>query len=171
MRGVATPLLEALRPKPFRGDVIAAGAVVTSIPVMIAFYVLQRALVIAADRAGQPDRLQGESGLVRAARRDRLLALSDLDSHVDPSVAFDVRLLVSELVTNSVKHANVGEDDSVYLDVKMDGPIVRVEVRDPGPGFDPPAVAPPDDADEGWGLFLVEQLAEETVVPRESAYD
>jgi anti-sigma regulatory factor (Ser/Thr protein kinase) len=107
--------------------------------------------------------LAGGPYAVTAAR----LALSDLDAHVDPSVAFDVRLLVSELVTNSVKHAHVSEDDSVYLNVKMDGPVVRVEVRDSGPGFEPPAVAPPDDADEGWGLFLVEQLADEWGVERE----
>jgi anti-sigma regulatory factor (Ser/Thr protein kinase) len=107
--------------------------------------------------------LAGGPYAVTAAR----LALSDLDSHVDASIAFDVRLLVSELVTNSVKHANVSEDDSIYLDVKIQEQVVRVEVRDPGPGFEPPAVAPPDDADEGWGLFLVEQLADEWGVDRE----
>jgi anti-sigma regulatory factor (Ser/Thr protein kinase) len=107
--------------------------------------------------------LAGGPYAVTAAR----LALSDLDSHVDPSVAFDVRLLVSELVTNSVKHAHVSEDDSIYLDVRMDGPIVRIEVRDSGPGFEPPAISPPEDADEGWGLFLVEQLADEWGVVRD----
>jgi anti-sigma regulatory factor (Ser/Thr protein kinase) len=107
--------------------------------------------------------LAGGAYAVTAAR----LALSDLDAHVDPSIAFDVRLLVSELVTNSVKHAHVSDDDSVYLDVKLDGDVVRVEVRDSGPGFEPPAVSPPDDADEGWGLFLVEQLADVWGVDRE----
>ena len=101
--------------------------------------------------------LAGGPYAVTAAR----LALSDLDTRVDPSVAFDVRLLVSELVTNSVKHARVTEDDSIMLGVKIDGGVVRIEVRDPGPGFEPPVAAPPDDADEGWGLFLVEQLADE----------
>jgi anti-sigma regulatory factor (Ser/Thr protein kinase) len=107
--------------------------------------------------------LAGGPYAVTAAR----LALSDLDSHVDASVAFDVRLLVSELVTNSVKHAQVTEEDSVYLDVHVDERHVRVEVRDSGPGFEPPAIAPPDDADEGWGLFLVEQLADEWGVDRD----
>jgi serine/threonine-protein kinase RsbW len=107
--------------------------------------------------------LAGGPYAVTAAR----LALSDLDSHVDASIAFDVRLLVSELVTNSVKHAKVSEEDSIMLGVKIDGEIVRVEVRDSGPGFDPPPAAPPDDADEGWGLFLVEQLADEWGVDRD----
>jgi anti-sigma regulatory factor (Ser/Thr protein kinase) len=107
--------------------------------------------------------LAGGPYAVTAAR----LALSDLDNHLDASVAFDIRLLVSELVTNSVKHAKVSENDSILLGVKIDGDLVRIEVRDSGPGFDPPPSAPPDDADEGWGLFLVEQLADEWGVVRE----
>jgi anti-sigma regulatory factor (Ser/Thr protein kinase) len=107
--------------------------------------------------------LAGGPYAVTAAR----LALSDLDSHVEASIAFDVRLLVSELVTNSVKHASIGEDESIMLDVRIVDDVVRVEVRDSGPGFERPTVAPPDDADQGWGLFLVEQLADEWGVERE----
>jgi anti-sigma regulatory factor (Ser/Thr protein kinase) len=100
--------------------------------------------------------LAGGPYAVTAAR----LALADLESHLDPSVAFDVRLLVSELVTNSVQHAQVAEEDSIILAVGFSDQIVRVEVSDEGPGFEPPAAPPPDDADAGWGLFLVEQLAD-----------
>ena len=101
--------------------------------------------------------LAGGPYAVTAAR----LALSELDSHIEPSIAFDVRLLVSELVTNSVKHAAVGEDESILLEVRVVEDVLRVEVRDSGPGFERPSSAPPDDADEGWGLFLVEQLADQ----------
>ncbi|MEA2438039.1 MAG: serine/threonine-protein kinase RsbW [Thermoleophilaceae bacterium] len=100
--------------------------------------------------------LAGGPYAVTAAR----LALADLESQLDPSVAFDCRLLVSELVTNSVQHAQVSADDSILLVVNFSDKTVRVEVRDNGPGFDPPATPPPDDADAGWGLFLVEQLAD-----------
>src|SRR4051794_16543654 len=100
--------------------------------------------------------LAGGPYAVTAAR----LALSDLDARLEASIAFDVRLLVSELVTNSVKHANVSEDDSIMLDVDIKQEVVRVEVRDSGPGFERPETGPPAD-DEGWGLFLVEQLADE----------
>jgi anti-sigma regulatory factor (Ser/Thr protein kinase) len=100
--------------------------------------------------------LAGGPYAVTAAR----LALADLDSHLDTSVAFDVRLLVSELVTNSVQHAQVAAEDSIVLVVGIRDDTVRVEVRDDGPGFEPPASPPPEDADAGWGLFLVEQLAD-----------
>lgn len=100
--------------------------------------------------------LAGGPYAVTAAR----LALADLEAHVDASVAFDVRLLVSELVTNSVQHAQVAAEDSIVLVVAISDETVRVEVRDDGPGFEPPASPPPEDADAGWGLFLVEQLAD-----------
>jgi anti-sigma regulatory factor (Ser/Thr protein kinase) len=100
--------------------------------------------------------LAGGPYAVTAAR----LALTDLESQLDQSVAFDVRLLVSELVTNSVQHARVAAEDSIVLVVTISEEAVRVEVRDNGPGFEPPASPPPEDADAGWGLFLVEQLAD-----------
>src|SRR2546430_5099570 len=100
--------------------------------------------------------LAGGPYAVTAAR----LAPADLESHLDPSVAFDVRLLLSELVTNSVQHAPVSEDDSIVLAVPVSVETVRAEVHDNGPGFEPPPTPPPNDADAGWGLFLVEQLAD-----------
>jgi anti-sigma regulatory factor (Ser/Thr protein kinase) len=102
--------------------------------------------------------LTGGPYAVTAAR----LALSELDELVHESLAFDVRLLVSELVTNSVRHAEIGPEDSITLNVAVDDGNVRVEVMDNGPGFDPPEAA--DDADatreRGWGLFFVTQLAD-----------
>src|SRR3954471_21375565 len=100
--------------------------------------------------------LAGGPYAVTAAR----LALADLESQLDSSVAFDVRLLVSELVTNSVQHAQVSAEDSIVLSVAFSAETVRIEVRAEGPGFEPPDSPPPEDADAGWGLFLVEQLAD-----------
>jgi anti-sigma regulatory factor (Ser/Thr protein kinase) len=100
--------------------------------------------------------LAGGPYAVTAAR----LALADLDSKLDPSTAFDVRLLVSELVTNSVQHASVGPDDSIRLKVGIGEASVRVEVSDDGPGFEPGEPAPDSQTDSGWGLFLVNQLAD-----------
>jgi len=106
--------------------------------------------------------LAGGPYAVTAAR----LALADLDSRLDPSTAFDVRLLVSELVTNCVQHASVGAEDSIRLHVDVRGEIVRVEVSDNGPGFEPPEPKPDAGIDSGWGLFLVNQLADRWGVER-----
>jgi anti-sigma regulatory factor (Ser/Thr protein kinase) len=69
----------------------------------------------------------------------------------------DVRLLVSELVTNAVRHA---EGAAVRLIVSTAGGVLRVEVHDPGRGFD--LKPPPTDPlrASGWGLVLVAELAD-----------
>jgi anti-sigma regulatory factor (Ser/Thr protein kinase) len=97
------------------------------------------------------------------------LALAGLEDRLDPNVLFDMRLLVSELVTNCVKHARVGPEESIVLHVDIADDRVRVSVVDEGPGFDPPATPPTERAAEagsGWGLFLVEQLSESWGVER-----
>ena len=82
-------------------------------------------------------------------------ALDELDGRVEPSVLPDVRLLVSELVTNSVKY---GGEGPVRLEIEASGDRLRAEIIDQGVGFTP--VARNDDLDKvgGWGLHLVEQL-------------
>jgi anti-sigma regulatory factor (Ser/Thr protein kinase) len=108
--------------------------------------------------------LAGGPYAVTAAR----LALAEIDSLLDESQAFDVRLLVSELVTNSVQHAQVGPDESILLQVAVADELIRVEVSDTGPGFRPPEAEPGDaERDSGWGLFFVSQLASRWGVERE----
>jgi anti-sigma regulatory factor (Ser/Thr protein kinase) len=85
-------------------------------------------------------------------------AVAGLDGHLG-EVFGDVVLVISELVTNSVRHAGLDASEPVQLTVGMEGDTVRVAVRDPGPGFKPPG-APSDPAHiGGWGLVLVDQLA------------
>jgi anti-sigma regulatory factor (Ser/Thr protein kinase) len=99
--------------------------------------------------------LAGGPYAVTAAR----LALAKIDDVVDESQAFDVRLLVSELVTNSVQHAKVGPDESIKLDVSIASELIRVEIADHGPGFEPPTDTGGAERERGWGLFFVSQLA------------
>lgn len=99
--------------------------------------------------------LAGGPYAVTAAR----LALAEIDDVLDESQAFDVRLLVSELVTNSVQHAKVGPEESIALKLTIDEAAVRVEISDSGPGFEPPPDASEVERDRGWGLFFVSQLA------------
>ncbi len=68
----------------------------------------------------------------------------------------DVKLMVSELVTNGIVHGARGDDAPVILDLRVNGEI-RCSVLDQGPGF---ATQARKDARGGWGLRLVEQLSD-----------
>jgi anti-sigma regulatory factor (Ser/Thr protein kinase) len=72
----------------------------------------------------------------------------------------DVRLLVSELVTNAVRHAELTPGDVIRLVVDAGDGVLRVEVHDPGGGFVPVAPAPDPARASGWGLYLVAELAD-----------
>lgn len=66
-----------------------------------------------------------------------------------------VELLVSEVVTNAIRHG--GGSLEVVLTLYDDR--VRIEIADAGPGFIPiPREKAPEDQG-GWGLYLVEQLS------------
>jgi anti-sigma regulatory factor (Ser/Thr protein kinase) len=88
------------------------------------------------------------------------LALDNLDTELDPVLAQDLRLLVTEAVKNSVQHAGVGPEDSIGLTVSVRRENVRIEVTDDGPGFEPDASRPDEDEITGWGLFLIDQLSD-----------
>ena len=68
-----------------------------------------------------------------------------------------LRLLVSELVTNSVRHV-AGSAQKVVLGVQIGTRAIRVEVLDGGRGFTPGKLEPRG-SDGGFGLFLVERMA------------
>ena len=75
------------------------------------------------------------------------------------SVRDDVLLLVTELVTNAVRHANAGPDAVVRVELRRGSDLVRVAVSDEGAGF--AAEAPYErEAADGWGLALVDRIAD-----------
>lgn len=78
-----------------------------------------------------------------------------------------MRLLVSELVTNSVRHARLEDGGWINVCVEESPRALRVAVTDPGVGFDE-RPGPPQPGDRsGWGLHLVEQLADRWGVSRD----
>ena len=102
-------------------------------------------------------RLPSHPRSVGEARR----AVSDLDV-LAPAERVDVALLVSELVTNSVRHG-LGPGDEIDVRGYASSDMVRVEVSDGGAGFAPPEQPVPRlDAEEpgGWGLVLVDRVAD-----------
>lgn len=88
--------------------------------------------------------------------RDYILRLSD---HVDDEMLDDLRLLVNELVTNSIQHAP-HDGGLVSVVVALEPDRVRVEVADQGNGFSPPTKEPTLEQTSGRGLYLVEQIAD-----------
>ena len=101
-------------------------------------------------------KLRPTPGAVPDARK----ALDALAHHVSAQTLDDLRLLVSELVTNSVRHAGLAQSQAIELKVKLLPETVRVEVNDQGSGFQPmPRTAQSDDQ-SGWGLYLVSRLAD-----------
>ena len=82
-------------------------------------------------------------------------AITKLRADLDPPLLETLRLLVTELVTNSVRHTDC---DSVTLRVAIGKSAVLTEVADEGPTFDPQS-AVSEDPDRGWGLVLVQRLA------------
>src|SRR3954467_2033877 len=84
-------------------------------------------------------------------------AIERLSGDIAPDIVPDVKLLVSELITNSVKYGGQGE---VTLKVHADDPRrLRVEVVDQGIGFVPVARNRPATDVGGWGLPLVKPLS------------
>ncbi len=79
---------------------------------------------------------------------------------LSPALVADVVMAASELVSNAVKHSDVGPDGSIVLEAELRNGSVRVDVSDAGTGFDPQAVTP-QPGFHGLGLVLVARVAEE----------
>jgi anti-sigma regulatory factor (Ser/Thr protein kinase) len=88
-------------------------------------------------------------------------SLAELRAVVEPHVLEDLRLVVSELVTNSVRHVPVATGDRIDLRVQVVEGQIRVEVVNSEYGFvaDAPA-GPAGPGRPGWGLFLVDRMAD-----------
>lgn len=92
-----------------------------------------------------------------AARRS---VASGLGEFVDERRRGDVELVVSELVTNSIRHAGLDKNAFIEIEVTATDHVVHLEVVDPGPGFSPSNLLPVSpDRIGGWGLYLVSRIA------------
>lgn len=99
-------------------------------------------------------RLAPDARSPAAARR----SVEVLRPVLDDTVVADAALLVSEVVANSVRHASLDDGDSIQVRIRGSASALRVDVVDPGPGFDPGRLAP-SARNGGWGLRLVDRLA------------
>jgi serine phosphatase RsbU (regulator of sigma subunit)/integral membrane sensor domain MASE1/anti-sigma regulatory factor (Ser/Thr protein kinase) len=123
-----------------------------------------------------PDRPRvQETEIVRRLARDPHAvsvareAIGELEPVLGRALFGNVRLLVSELVTNSIRHAHIGSGDTIELRVAVFADRLRVEVSDGGAGFVRRVRAPERGSGSGWGLYLVDQLADRWGVSRDDA--
>lgn len=100
--------------------------------------------------------LTEENGAAAAARQAFLDGNDTLPAHIRD----DVLLLVSELVSNAVRHAGAGPDRPLQVQLLRGPRWVVVTVADEGPGFTSHPTPPPGNESGGWGLFLVDQIAD-----------
>jgi anti-sigma regulatory factor (Ser/Thr protein kinase) len=100
-------------------------------------------------------RLEARPDSVARARR-AIGDLADLPAHL----LDDLRLMVSELVTNCLRHGRLAPGDPIQVVVDPSDRRIRVEVLSPGHGFRPPELEPTLYSTSGWGLFLVSRLAD-----------
>lgn len=100
-----------------------------------------------------------------AARAERLHAIRRaLDRlPLPPNLIDDAKLLTTELVTNSIRHARLGPDDRIRVTAHWSGTRLRVTVRDrrtrSGQTVVVGSIRPPPGAKSGWGLYLIDELA------------
>ena len=91
------------------------------------------------------------------------------DGKLPAATRADVLLLLTELVTNAVRHSGVGPEQSLRVVVWQWPRRVRVEVVDPGTRFTKLRPGPRRDESGGWGLFLVDRIADSWGVARATA--
>lgn len=104
------------------------------------------------------------SGGVEAPARARKIVTVTIGVVLPEDQAYQVSLLASEIVSNSVMHGRAGVNDHIELVLSWDPDRVRLEVTDEGPGFG----AAEQDLERfgGWGLTLVESISDEWGVER-----
>jgi anti-sigma regulatory factor (Ser/Thr protein kinase) len=84
------------------------------------------------------------------------------DLKLDPPLLDTVRLLVTELVTNSIRHSGIRPDECIRVTASWSGTRLRIVVQDrrtAAPSSVAGTIRPAPGAESGWGLYLVDRLA------------
>jgi anti-sigma regulatory factor (Ser/Thr protein kinase) len=95
-------------------------------------------------------------------------SLEALRPALDDLLVDDAALLVSEIVSNSVRHANLDPSDTIQVRVRGSRSMLHIDVVDQGPGFDPYRLRTSRE-NGGWGLRMLDRLATRWGVERNHA--
>ena len=82
------------------------------------------------------------------------------EAGIKGDVVEDARVVISELVANSVRHAQPLPDGDILVSWKMARQGLQISVTDGGSGTRPRKVNAPSSALAGRGMAIVETLAE-----------
>src|SRR5438067_2060570 len=73
----------------------------------------------------------------------------------------DSSLIIGEICANVVRHAHTNPHTRYSVEVDYYADHIQITVTDQGKGFDRSAIPPPSlDRTGGWGLWLVDNLAD-----------
>jgi serine/threonine-protein kinase RsbW len=98
-----------------------------------------------------------------ALARLALSGLADIVGFPDELLA-DLKLALTEAVSNSVRHAYAGGAGFVSIAYELSGNALAVEVVDDGKGFDPqrpPALEGEELTEGGLGIAIIRTIADE----------
>lgn len=98
-----------------------------------------------------------------ALARLALSGLADIAALSDELVA-DLKLALTEAVSNSVRHAYAGGAGFVSIAYELSGDALTVEVVDDGQGFDPnrpPTLEGEELTEGGLGIAIIRTIADE----------
>jgi serine/threonine-protein kinase RsbW len=98
-----------------------------------------------------------------ALARLALSGLAELSTLSEEDVA-DLKLALTEAVSNSVRHAYPGGDGFVSIAYELSAAALQIEVVDDGAGFDPVMPAPlqgEELTEGGLGIAIIQTIADE----------
>ena len=101
-----------------------------------------------------------------AAARAHVIAW--LTGHASATTIMDARLAVSELVTNSIRHADAPIDAPIHVRARVLADVLCLEVQDRGAGGAFTPRAPDLENGGGFGLNVVEMVSRRWGVDRDA---
>lgn len=100
--------------------------------------------------------LQADARAPSRARR----ALGEAAAGVPGDVVARAELLISEAVTNSVRHGSPEADDPIKVSIDIDPARIHVDVADAAPLDSPLRPRDPRGTAGGLGLLLIDQMSD-----------
>jgi anti-sigma regulatory factor (Ser/Thr protein kinase) len=108
---------------------------------------------------------------VRRAPTSARASLSTLEPFLTQPLLQRLRLLITELTTNCIRHAGVDEHSAMGLTIHLGEEQLRGVVSDAGPGFArPDVIEPRADEDGGFGLVILDTISDRWGLDRDELF-